>query len=678
MIVPMKKICLMIQDKSREEALKSLREVGVVHIEKRDAPIDVNSNAQKLKAKVEDAIGLISDFKVPKKKKQHVDKNMRYPRVERRAKPEGLHRGRRATDIYGTDYEAPYSFDAVRADMRPYLPDIMIGFGEQRKELKDQDLILSREVTRIENWGDFDPSVINEIISYGIPVYFYEIPPEVLAQLDEKVQYIKIKCDKFTARIIVFYEKLSGVAPFQLPQKRLHEYQEELEKHRIDLAEIENKLKSFADRRFALDKEMEKIQQDLNFEIAVASMNEVDGVPEQMGVSWLSGYVPGDEFEKVKAVAKENGWALTLYDPAADDAPPTKLKCNPVARLIHPLFAFLGTFPGYREFDVSPSYLLFFSLFFAMILGDAGYGLMLFILFALIGLNIKSKSGQIPDLIKFLMLLTFTTVIWGALNGAWFQIPHKNLPPFLTALILPFFNNMGPVVEFPLFLQSIFKLPAQVPVDEFKTRWYIQFICFTVALVQLGWARIKRILKLLPSLTAFSQLGTLLMVIGLYFLVVNLLLGLEFPPFALPFIITGVGLNLVFEEQKGGNFFKNIGKGFGNFFQLFLKIVSCFGDIISYIRLFAVGLAGAMIAQIFNGMAIPADGFGAFGIGFIVHLLMAVLILAAGHALNLALTALSVIVHGVRLNLLEYAGNHLEMEWSGYLYNPFSLKKKDK
>ena len=166
--------------------------------------------------------------------------------------------------------------------------------------------------------------------------------------------------------------------------------------------------------------------------------------------------------------------------------------------------------------------------------------------------------------------------------------------------------------------------------------------------------------------------------LGLYFLVLNMLLGVEFPPFALVMIIIGVVLNLIFEEQKGGNFFKNMGKGFGNAFQLFLKSVSCFADIISYIRLFAVGLAGGMIAQIFNEMAVPAEGLGSFGVAFILKLVVTVLILVIGHGLNLILTALSVIVHGVRLNLLEYAGNHLEMEWSGYSYNPFALKQKKK
>ena len=133
-----------------------------------------------------------------------------------------------------------------------------------------------------------------------------------------------------------------------------------------------------------------------------------------------------------------------------------------------------------------------------------------------------------------------------------------------------------------------------------------------------------------------------------------------------------------FGEQHGGNFFINIAKGFGGIFQIFLKTISCFADIMSYIRLFAVGFAGLMIGQIFNSMAIPEAGLGSFGIIFILRLITAVIILLLGHGLNIALNALSVIVHGVRLNNMEYAGNHLEMEWSGYEYRPFALRQKDK
>ncbi|MCL2764431.1 MAG: hypothetical protein FWD40_04040 [Treponema sp.] len=681
MIVPMKKVCLVVQDKSRNDALLKLRDVGVIHLEKKDVPVDINSNAQKNKAKVEESIGLISEFKPPKKKKK-LDPEDGKKANERRQKPEGLHRGRRAEDVFGTEEEEPFSLNAVRAASRPYLPDLMTGFGEQRKALKEIDISLSREVSRIEGWGDFDPAIINEINDYGIPAFLYEITVDVFERIDSNVQYIKVKSDKSVVRIVVFFQKLPGIIPFTLPQKRLSLYQKELEKHQSDLNEIEDKLRSFSNRKPALDKEMFNIEQELEFDTAVNSMNEVEMenkceiYSSGYKLCWLTGFVPSDDLERVKKVAKENNWALSAYTPDPSDEPPTKLKGNPVVRMIHPLLSFLGTVPGYREFDISASYLVFFSIFFAMILGDAGYGLLLFTLSLCLGINAKLKGGSFPDVIKLLMLLTFCTVIWGAINGAWFAMPPEHLPFFLKAIILPPFNNMGPVVEFPSVLQNIFKLPAEIPVDEFKTRWYIQLLCFSLALVQLVWARGKRIFKLLPSLTAFAQLGTLIMMFGLYFLVLNMLLRVEFPSFALLFIIAGLVLNLIFAEQNGGNFFVNVGKGFGNAFQLFLKSVSCFADIISYIRLFAVGLAGAMIAQIFNGMAIPADGFGSFGLMFIIKLIVAVLILVVGHGLNLALTALSIIVHGVRLNLLEYAGNHLEMEWSGYSYNPFSLKKR--
>ncbi|MCL2276259.1 MAG: V-type ATP synthase subunit I [Treponema sp.] len=672
MIVPMKKVCVMVQDKHRQSSLKKLRDIGVLHIEKNDAPIDANSTAQKLKIKVEDAIGLISGYKPPKKKKkvEYIDDG-----AERRREPVGLHRGRRASDVFGTVDEAPYSLDAVIAVNRPFLPDLMLGFAEERRVLKEKDAVLNKEISRVEGWGDFEPSAIYDIIEYGLPVFFYELTAEALANINKDAKYIKINGDKNNARIIVFYEPLANITPFQIPEKPLNILQLEMKENKISLDAKEEKIKSFANRKPALDKDMLNIQQDLEFEAATAGMSMVEDTPPEFKLSYITGYIPASDVKHVKEAAKDNNWALSIFDPSKEDAPPTKIENNSLVRLINPLLSFLGTVPGYREFDISPSYLFFFTIFFSMILGDAGYGLLLFAVACILAFSMKMKKGTVPDVIKLMLLLTFSTIIWGTVNGSWFQIPYANLPYFLTVLILPPFNNMGPVVEFPAFLQNVFRLPAEVPVDVFKTRWNVQFLCFSLALIQLVWARGKRIIAALPRLSALAQFGTLIMLAGLYFLVLNMLLGIEFPPFALPLIIAGVGLNLLFAEQNGGNFFKNILKGLSNFFQLFLKAVGCFADIISYIRLFAVGLAGATIAEIFNNMAV-GDGLGDFGVMFFVRLVTAVLILAVGHGLNLVLTALSVIVHGVRLNLLEYAGNHLEMEWSGYLYSPFAKKQK--
>jgi V/A-type H+-transporting ATPase subunit I len=426
-----------------------------------------------------------------------------------------------------------------------------------------------------------------------------------------------------------------------------------------------------------LEKELETLSAQIEFETASAGMQTLQDAPAEATVSWLSGFIPADKLVALKQSAGENSWALVMDDPAPADRPPTLLRNGPVARIIQPLFTFLGTIPGYREFDISPSYLIFFSIFFAMILGDAAYGMVIMGIALAVGFSFKKKGAAFPDIAKLLVFLASTTIVWGTITGSWFMIGHESLPLFLTALILPPFNNTGPLMEFPLFLQRVFSLPAEVPVDEFKTHWSIQFLCFTIAVTQLTWARTKRIMRLLPSLSAVAQVGWFILMLGIYFLVLSMLLGVGFPAFAPWLLGTGIALILIFSEQKGGNFLVNIGKSCAGLFPLFLKTVSCFADIISYIRLFAVGLAGAMIGITFNQMAFPDDGLG-YGLAFVLRLVVAVVLVVFGHGLNLALASLSVIVHGVRLNLLEYAGNHLEMEWSGYAYNPFALKQKSK
>jgi V/A-type H+-transporting ATPase subunit I len=351
------------------------------------------------------------------------------------------------------------------------------------------------------------------------------------------------------------------------------------------------------------------------------------------------------------------------------------IKNNSTINIIKPVFSFLGTVPGYREVDISAPFLIFFSIFVGMILGDAAYGTMFFVIALIAGLAAKIKTGKMPDMLKLLMLLTFCTIIWGAINGSWFAIPVEHLPPFLTMFILPPFNNTSDFISFPDFLQKYFSLPAAIP-KEAKSTWSIQFLCFSIAAIHLCFARITSFIKTLPKLSAFSQIGYMMVLLGLYFLILNMLLGLTLQPFVVPMIAIGIGMNFIFSEQNGGNFFKNILKSFSNAISLILKAIGIFADIISYICLFAVGLAGSIIAETFNGMAIPADGFGSIGVGFFLKLLAAVLVLALGHGLNLILATLSVIVHAVRLNLLEFAGNHLGIEWSGYEYKPFALKQK--
>jgi len=643
----MKKVSLVVMDKYREASLEKLREIGAVHLEGKNASSDTLTELVARKAGVEAALALLNPYAA------EIAKGQKQAQAASGAKFDAQNEGQ----------------DFFRRILK---------LEEERKILREKADSLSREQGRIKDWGDFDPAGIQLLKDNNIALYLYEFTHKTFNSLPDDVRYVVIKKGKAVVYAAVLDSEVSGETPVEPGKYSLSALNALVAETANKLADIENDFFSLCSGKSALEQELENLSAQIEFQTASAGMETLGDTPAESTVSWLSGFIPADKMPLLKETAGANGWALAWDDPAPEDHPPTLLKNGALARIIQPLFSFLGTVPGYREFDISPSYLLFFSVFFAMIVGDAAYGLIILGIALGVGFSVKKKSGAFPDIAKLLLLLSCMTIAWGAAIGSWFMIPHSGLPAVLTALILPPFNNSGPLVEFPLALQSIFKLPAKVPIDELKTQWSIQFLCFTIAVSQLAWARGKRFARLLPSLSAIAQLGWLVMMLGLYFLVLSMLLGIEFPSFAPLFIGGGIAFILVFSEQKGGNFFINIGKGFAGLFSLFLKTVSCFADIISYIRLFAVGMAGAMIGMIFNQMAFPAEGLGSFGVVFIIRFAVAVLLVVFGHSLNLALASLSVIVHGVRLNLLEYAGNHLEMEWSGYAYNPFARKQKGK
>lgn len=647
MIVPMKKVSLILLEKERDSALERLRETGVLHVERKRVNSAALTGLLDEQARLRRAINLLRRYPDPSKPSEAADS--------------------RTTD--GKE-----------------LLDRIFDMENERKILQEQMGHHIKEKRRIEGWGDFNPKDFAFLAENGLNLIPYEISPKVYETLfadkqNAETQVIVLSQDKRLVRLLAL-STLSGQEPWELPALSLAELEGRIMDSRQILGEIEVDLAHLVVFRGALEKNLEELREKIEFETARAGMESLEEVPAESAlnctITWIKGFVPQENLGALKRAAMENNWALGWEDPGPEDRPPTLVRNGAAVRIIRPLFAFLGTVPGYWEYDISPSYLIFFCLFFAMIFGDAAYGVLLFAAALLGGLAFKIKSGRFPEAAKLFMVLAFCTVGWGAITGAWFGAPMGSLPPLLRSLILPPFNNTGPLASFPVVLQRFFNLPPEVPVDSLKTRWNIQFLCFSLGTFQLVWARSKNIKKLLPSLTAFAQAGWLVLMIGLYFLVLFMLLRVPMPAFTTWFIGGGIALYFIFAEQKGGNFFKNILKSFSNFLPTFLTAVGSFADVISYIRLFAVGLAGSSIAESFNSMAIPAGGFGEFGPAFVLKFAAALLILIFGHGLNIVMNALSVIVHGVRLNLLEYAGNHLGMEWSGYAYNPFAVRRKEK
>ena len=170
------------------------------------------------------------------------------------------------------------------------------------------------------------------------------------------------------------------------------------------------------------------------------------------------------------------------------------------------------------------------------------------------------------------------------------------------------------------------------------------------------------------SLAFVADIGWFASITAIYFLVLNLVIG-DSINFTVVASVIGVGFVLVMlfgGMSPDKSFAEGLKAGLADAFTVFLNTISAFGNIMSYIRLFAVGMASLAIAQSFNGMA---EGFS----GPLV--IVGALIMIVGHALNIVMGFLSVVVHGVRLNLLEFSGQ-LGMEWSGVAYTPFEKIEK--
>ena len=190
--------------------------------------------------------------------------------------------------------------------------------------------------------------------------------------------------------------------------------------------------------------------------------------------------------------------------------------------------------------------------------------------------------------------------------------------------------------------------------------------CFSVGAIQLSLACLMNVVRKWKqkSIAFVADFAWLAMIISIYFLALMLVIGASIN-LKLVFAIIGGGLVLVVlfgSQEPGQSFGKGIKAGLGGAFTTFLDTISAFGNVMSYIRLFAVGMASLAIAQSFNGMASPMLKGWAFPVG--------VIILVIGHGLNIIMGMLSVVVHGVRLNLLEFSGQ-LGMEWAGIPYEPF-------
>lgn len=602
MIVKMKKASFIFLEAEKDSALKKIRKAGVIHLEQDFAgSSDALSSLTAAYDRVEKAHMLLD----PKVKVQ----------------------------------DESYSAEAAEALATEVLEKL-----NARKEAEDKRSSISSDLVKWEPWGDFDPSEVSILRSRGVDLRFYEMKKQDWAELSETCRTFTVSSTKaavFGVVAVTGDENLPDIEAIQLPEFGISELKQQDQAQEKRIKEIEEQLLALAPRREILEKRMAVLEQDIQYE----SLRS--GLGNEESLVYFTGFMPGRDGDAIKSLAAENGWAVILSEPTEEDVVPSLVENNKFVRTIKPLFDVLDVLPGYREMDISLDFLISFTLFFAMIIGDAGYGT----LFLLITIFARFKSGKGGPAFNLMFLLSSGTILWGLLTGNWFGSQALGSWEPLKGLVIP------QIAAFPEIFSA--------DLDSGNT---IKYMCFVIATIQLCIARFKNFIFKMPSLAAFEQLGWLAMLLGIYHIVLLLVLGITpIPSYAMKMIGGGLIAVIVFgQQEKGVNFFKGVLKGLNpiGLFQLFLDSISLLSDIISYIRLFAVGLASLAIAVSFNAMAAPMmqePGVAMIG---------GALILLLGHSLNIVMGALSLIVHGVRLNMLEYSG-HLDMEWSGFKYEPF-------
>jgi V/A-type H+-transporting ATPase subunit I len=591
MIVKMKKLTLLCTPAQQEQTLHKLRDLKVVHIEHVQAPEGTA-----------------------------LDEARNHLLYVQRAK-----------EVLSTHPDAdPTGKDADQ------LVDHVWKLIHREKELKETLQSLEHEKARITPFGDFDPREIQKLMDGGLFVKLYELPIKDPPEAPEGVAIAEISRSKNINYVLAVSRRDFSIPAHEarLPDRSISRIQAHIEKNTKALAETEAEFQQYAGDRQLAEEIAENAADGVNY------LEVRQGMGTESTIVYLKGFYPVDQESEILAAAQENGWGYQLEEVTDEDNAPTLLRNPKWVSPVKAVLDLIGVVPGYKELDVSALFMIFLSIFFAFLIGDAGYGL-LFIGLTLFGkFKTKGKAAAQPGL-NLLLLMSGFCVVFGALTGNYFGIPIEALPAPLRGLTNDYMTGRtGDVWNSDLAAN------------------HIMFICFSIGTLHLTLAHGWNLIRKINSWAALTDLGWLCCTWSLFSAVLNMVLYIVLPRWvaAAQLPLLGIGIVLIITSLV-------LTKSYFGLVTLLLDVINNFVDIISYVRLYAVGAASLAIAQAFNGMAmdIGFSGLGSIGAAFILF---------AGHGLNIILGAMGVMVHGIRLNTLEFSG-HAGVEWAGIHFNPF-------
>ena len=518
------------------------------------------------------------------------------------------------------------------------------------EELKELEISLKDCRTlakRAAVWGEFNSADIDRLDQLGFIPRFYhlknkkfdesllaEYPCEVIARDDDSVYLIALqtKGESFDF----------PYSECDFPAKSAQAYEEDAKMLEQDIEAARRELASLAACTPLLEDEQQKLAEQLDLYFASNSTRkEAEDV-----LSIIEGFAPTDADETVKAFL-DNAPVVYLSGKATvEDNPPIKLRNNKFSKMFEVLTGMYGM-PDYNEFDPTPILGPFFLLFFAMCMGDAGYGILLILIGILLG---RSKMGM-SKLGPLVTTLGVATLIIGFFLGTFFGIDLYKADWFPESLKGLIFHDqiMGYDVKMVLALGiGVFHIILAMII---KGIVYTQAYGFRQAVSTWGWV--------------------LLIIGGIVIAALSLLKVMPSEVTKWAIIVVGVisALGIFIFNTPGRNPLLNVGAGLWDTYN---KVTGILGDVLSYIRLYALGLAGGMLGGAFNDLGMMAfNGMPVPGVNYLVL----ILILAIGHALNLAMSCLGAFVHPLRLTFVEYFKNS-GYEGKGKLYKPLTVKKQ--
>lgn len=618
MIEKMKKFTFLVTDKEYEGFISSLRQQGVVHVQQ----LQQGASSQELQ--------------------QALDLESRYVAALR------------VLDSAAKTYQvAPHAPALGQAsDSLEVLTRIENIQAEEQTLMHERDAI-EKDIRVLEPWGNFDMKALQRLAqASGLTVGFFRCSSKFFRQ-EWADHYFAIPVNEMSKStyFLTFSEEKPDIEAEQifLPQESLQEKRAQLDSvlQKLDLIHgellyIEKQLRSVL-----LDGQSQT-RDSIQLERVHLSDERVAGDSLRLLVGW----VRADRTEELTTVLDADHIFYEMEDPAFEDDVPVQITNGRFTSLFEPILR-MYSLPNYHDLDPSVYFAPFFMLFFGLCLGDGGYGLL--VLFG--GLAVaKFCKGDVCNYGRLMAWLGMMTVICGLLMGTFFGIDLSQQDWAFLAPVKPYFlndNGVGPIFGYsPMMVLSVI-----------------------IGLIQVLLGMILKGCKAVKNYGFAYGIGTFCWVVAIILAVILYGLptcGVQLPQAVQYILMALIGISAlgIFFYNSPGSYRRpllgllgNIG---GGVWATYGMATGLLGDLLSYIRLFALGLTGGVLGGVFNSLAIDMTS----SLPVMVRWIPMILILLAGHGITFALSMISAFVHPMRLTFVEFFKN-ADFEGGGKEYSPF-------